>query len=352
MHPMSIVDDGYQIAADSRLRVLHTPGHASNHICLLLENERMLFTGDHLMQGSTVVILPPDGSMRDYLASLERLCAMPIETIAPGHGALIPDAQAEMRRVIAHRMKREAKVVASLATAPRRDARRAAAGSLRRRAGIAARLGALFAAGTRDQARRRRSRAAKRRNLPLARRLTRRARRRPRLRSIELSEVSVRAGRALGAARRELDDPRRRALAAHGPNGSGKTMLMKLLRGDVWPTPTGREQRLYRLDDETHRQPLAARERIAYLGPEAQDKFERYEWNLHVADCRRNRAHRQRPAAREADAYPGGERDARPGRCASPEPGASSLSDAVEWPASARAARAAARASPGPAVAR
>ena len=69
-----------------------------------------------------------------------------------------------------------------------------------------------------------------------------------------------------------------------GRNGSGKTMLMKLLRGDVWPTPTGREQRLYRLDDATHRQPLAARERIAYLGPEAQDKFERYEWNLRVAD--------------------------------------------------------------------
>ena len=113
--PDVIVEDGYQIAAYSRLRALHTPGHASNHICLLLEHERMLFTGDHLMQGSTVVILPPDGSMRDYLVSLERLCAMPIETIAPGHGALIPDAQAEMRRVIAHRMKREAKVVAALA---------------------------------------------------------------------------------------------------------------------------------------------------------------------------------------------------------------------------------------------
>jgi glyoxylase-like metal-dependent hydrolase (beta-lactamase superfamily II) len=114
--PDVIVDDGYRIAADSTtVRVLHTPGHASNHICLLLENERMLFTGDHLMQGSTVVILPPDGSMKDYLASLERLCAMPIETIAPGHGALIPDAHAEMRRVIAHRMQREAKVVAALA---------------------------------------------------------------------------------------------------------------------------------------------------------------------------------------------------------------------------------------------
>jgi glyoxylase-like metal-dependent hydrolase (beta-lactamase superfamily II) len=113
--PDVIVEDGHRIAAESALRVLHTPGHASNHICLLLEAERMLFTGDHLMQGSTVVILPPDGSMKDYLASLERLCSMPIETIAPGHGALIPDARAEMRRVIAHRMRREAKVVASLA---------------------------------------------------------------------------------------------------------------------------------------------------------------------------------------------------------------------------------------------
>jgi hypothetical protein len=52
--------------------------------------------------------------MKDYLVSLERLCTMPIDTIAPGHGALMPDAHAEIRRVIAHRMKREAKVVAAL----------------------------------------------------------------------------------------------------------------------------------------------------------------------------------------------------------------------------------------------
>jgi glyoxylase-like metal-dependent hydrolase (beta-lactamase superfamily II) len=112
--PDLVVDDGYRIELDSAVRVLHTPGHASNHICLLLEDERMLFTGDHLMQGSTVVILPPDGSMKDYLVSLARLCTMPIDTIAPGHGALMPDAHAEIRRVIAHRMKREAKVVAAL----------------------------------------------------------------------------------------------------------------------------------------------------------------------------------------------------------------------------------------------
>jgi glyoxylase-like metal-dependent hydrolase (beta-lactamase superfamily II) len=107
--------DGDRLGVDHDILVLHTPGHASNHVCLLLESESMLFTGDHLMQGSTVVILPPDGSMKAYLDSLERLCTLPISTIAPGHGALIADAHAEMRRVIAHRLKREAKVVAALA---------------------------------------------------------------------------------------------------------------------------------------------------------------------------------------------------------------------------------------------
>jgi glyoxylase-like metal-dependent hydrolase (beta-lactamase superfamily II) len=112
--PDVVVDDGFRIELDAAVRVLHTPGHASNHVCLLLEDERVLFTGDHLMQGTTVVIIPPDGSMKDYLESLERLCMLPIDTIAPGHGALIPEAHAEMRRVIAHRMKREAKVVTAL----------------------------------------------------------------------------------------------------------------------------------------------------------------------------------------------------------------------------------------------
>jgi glyoxylase-like metal-dependent hydrolase (beta-lactamase superfamily II) len=63
-----------------RLRALHTPGHASNHLCYLLEETRMLFTGDHVMQGSTVVINPPDGDMRVYLASLERLLHLACES--------------------------------------------------------------------------------------------------------------------------------------------------------------------------------------------------------------------------------------------------------------------------------
>lgn len=122
-------DDGYQddtyapdagLAHDERLsaggialRVLHTPGHASNHVCLLAEASGLLFTGDHLMSGSTVVILPPDGSMRQYLDSLHFLRTLPLRAIAPGHGAVMPDAIAEIDRVIAHRLQREEKLVAA-----------------------------------------------------------------------------------------------------------------------------------------------------------------------------------------------------------------------------------------------
>ncbi len=92
------------------LRAIHTPGHASNHLCYLLEETRMLFTGDHVMQGSTVVINPPDGDMRAYLASLEALLAEDIAIIAPGHGYLIGAPHKEIRRLIAHRLARESKV--------------------------------------------------------------------------------------------------------------------------------------------------------------------------------------------------------------------------------------------------
>jgi len=96
------------------LRALHTPGHASNHLCYLLENTRMLFTGDHVMQGSTVVINPPDGDMRAYLNSLELLLGEDILILAPGHGYLIGEPHREARRLIRHRLSREQKVVWAL----------------------------------------------------------------------------------------------------------------------------------------------------------------------------------------------------------------------------------------------
>jgi glyoxylase-like metal-dependent hydrolase (beta-lactamase superfamily II)/8-oxo-dGTP pyrophosphatase MutT (NUDIX family) len=97
------------------LRAVHTPGHASNHLCYLLENERLLFTGDHVMQGSTVVINPPDGCMAAYLQALHGLLDMDLDWLAPGHGFLINRPHDVLRGLIAHRSRREAKVLRALA---------------------------------------------------------------------------------------------------------------------------------------------------------------------------------------------------------------------------------------------
>jgi glyoxylase-like metal-dependent hydrolase (beta-lactamase superfamily II) len=99
------------------LRVLHTPGHASNHLCYLLEEEKLLFTGDHVMQGSTVVINPPDGDMAAYLAALKALLNEDLHWLAPGHGFLVAEPHTVLRALIAHRLKREARVLAALRAA-------------------------------------------------------------------------------------------------------------------------------------------------------------------------------------------------------------------------------------------
>ncbi|MBU6257779.1 MAG: MBL fold metallo-hydrolase [Burkholderiales bacterium] len=103
-----------QAAPGATLRAIHTPGHASNHLCYLLEEERLLFTGDHVMQGSTVVINPPDGDMAAYLSSLARLQREALAWLAPGHGWLVADPQALVAGLIAHRLRREARVAAAL----------------------------------------------------------------------------------------------------------------------------------------------------------------------------------------------------------------------------------------------
>ena len=114
--PQQVLADGDRLHLGDgvTLRVLHTPGHASNHLCFLLEEEKLLFTGDHLMQGSTVVINPPDGDMAVYLASLRRLLDEDLDWLAPGHGFLIDEPHAVVRKTVAHRLGREAKVLAGL----------------------------------------------------------------------------------------------------------------------------------------------------------------------------------------------------------------------------------------------
>jgi glyoxylase-like metal-dependent hydrolase (beta-lactamase superfamily II) len=112
--PDKVLKDGERIVArDFVLQTIHTPGHSSNHLCFLLEQERLLFTGDHIMQGSTVVISPPDGSMRAYLGSLDRLLGLDLAILAPGHGSLIDEPYDEIRRLIQHRLNREQKVLAA-----------------------------------------------------------------------------------------------------------------------------------------------------------------------------------------------------------------------------------------------
>ena len=96
------------------LRAIHTPGHASNHLCYLLEEEELLFTGDHVMQLSTVVINPPDGDMAAYVASLRALESLDLAWLAPGHGFLMAEPKRVLRAIVAHRLKREAKVVDAL----------------------------------------------------------------------------------------------------------------------------------------------------------------------------------------------------------------------------------------------
>ncbi len=96
------------------LRAIHTPGHVGNHYCYLVEDEGMLFTGDHIMSGSTVVIVPPSGDMKAYIDSLRLLLDYPINSMAPGHGAVIDDPEAAVDWLIKHRLQREQKVVDGL----------------------------------------------------------------------------------------------------------------------------------------------------------------------------------------------------------------------------------------------
>ena len=108
------------------LQVIHTPGHAANHVCLLLQEDGLLFSGDHILNGSTTVIDPPDGNMADYLDSLDRLDALcaehSVEFILPAHGHVlggpINGARSAIAKLKAHRLAREAKVLAAMQALP------------------------------------------------------------------------------------------------------------------------------------------------------------------------------------------------------------------------------------------
>ena len=104
------------------LQVIHTPGHAANHLCLLLLEDGLLFTGDHVLTGSTTVVDPPDGNMADYINSLDTLHAActqhGVEYILPAHGHAMPGALEAIAQLKAHRLRREAKIAAIMQANP------------------------------------------------------------------------------------------------------------------------------------------------------------------------------------------------------------------------------------------
>lgn len=113
--------DGDRIlAGQAELTVVHTPGHASDHICLHASRDAVLFTGDHVLSGTTSVIWPPDGDMDYYLTSLEKVAALTPRRLLPGHGDPIEDPASALGELIRHRLERETQVLELLRRGPAR----------------------------------------------------------------------------------------------------------------------------------------------------------------------------------------------------------------------------------------
>jgi len=117
--PDRVLDTGETLAGPGwTLSALHTPGHTSNHLCYALEEERALFSGDHVMGWSTTVVAPPDGDMADYMASLRLLLDRDDTRYYPTHGAPIDEPQRLVRHLMAHRRQRETQILGQLEGGP------------------------------------------------------------------------------------------------------------------------------------------------------------------------------------------------------------------------------------------
>jgi glyoxylase-like metal-dependent hydrolase (beta-lactamase superfamily II) len=119
--PDVVLSGGERLVGDGwTLEAMATPGHASNHLAFVLEDENALFSGDHVMGWSTTVIGPPDGDMRAYMASLDAVIARRFDTIWPTHGAPINEVQPFLEAYKAHRLDREGQVLARVWAGDRR----------------------------------------------------------------------------------------------------------------------------------------------------------------------------------------------------------------------------------------
>ncbi|MFC3053056.1 MBL fold metallo-hydrolase [Kordiimonas pumila] len=111
--------DGDIIHGDGwTLRALHTPGHTANHMCFALQEENTIFVGDHIMAWATTVISPPDGDMRDYLASLKKIAHENADRLVPTHGPWVENPAPFIRGIITHRKMREGQILRHLEDGP------------------------------------------------------------------------------------------------------------------------------------------------------------------------------------------------------------------------------------------
>jgi glyoxylase-like metal-dependent hydrolase (beta-lactamase superfamily II) len=115
---LELADGQAYRGAGFTLTAAATPGHTANHLAFRLEEERALFSGDHVMAWSTSVVAPPDGSMADYMASLDKLRAGEEIVYWPGHGGPVREPQRYVRALLGHRRQREASILARLADGP------------------------------------------------------------------------------------------------------------------------------------------------------------------------------------------------------------------------------------------
>lgn len=116
--PDTPIDDNATIAG---MTAIHTPGHASDHLCFELaarDGTAVLFSADHVMSWNSTVVSPPDGDMRAYFASLKRVLDRKDDVFLPGHGPALPEPRKLTRALLFHRMERERSILARLAKAP------------------------------------------------------------------------------------------------------------------------------------------------------------------------------------------------------------------------------------------
>ena len=104
--------DGESVSGDGwTIEAVATPGHTSNHLCLAVQESGALFTGDHVMAWSTSVIVPPDGDMADYMASLQKLYERADKVYYPAHGKKVTNTRQLVRGMMGHRKQRERQIL-------------------------------------------------------------------------------------------------------------------------------------------------------------------------------------------------------------------------------------------------